>query len=177
MIFFVGDTHFGHENIIKHCQRPFANAEEMNRVLIDQWNSVVGHGDKVYHLGDFAYKADPEVTAAIIPQLNGKKVLIAGNHDMKPHAREGAGIDFSLFDSVVPYLEIEIDGQQLILFHYPIEGWNGKWQKSWHLHGHSHGKAKKMKGRLDVGVDTHDFRPWSWKEIKEHFNPKLSDAF
>jgi calcineurin-like phosphoesterase family protein len=47
-IFFTADQHFGHKNIIKYCNRPFSSVEEMNKVMIDRWNEIVGKEDTVY---------------------------------------------------------------------------------------------------------------------------------
>lgn len=80
-IFVISDTHFGHENIIKYCGRPFANAELMDEVLIENWNSVVKPQDKVYHLGDVYMGHRREDINPILSKLNGKKRLILGNHD------------------------------------------------------------------------------------------------
>ena len=55
MIYLSGDLHFNHSNIIKYCNRPFKNVEEMNRVIIDNWNALIKFDDTVYHLGDFAF--------------------------------------------------------------------------------------------------------------------------
>ena len=52
MIYFIADTHFNHANIIKYCNRPFKNTDEMNKYIIRKWNSVVKERDTVYHLGD-----------------------------------------------------------------------------------------------------------------------------
>ena len=52
MIYFIADTHFNHANIIKYCNRPFKNTDEMNKYIIRKWNSVVKETDTVYHLGD-----------------------------------------------------------------------------------------------------------------------------
>lgn len=52
MIYFISDTHFEYENVIKYCKRPFNNTEEINETLISNWNSVVSD-DIIYHLGDF----------------------------------------------------------------------------------------------------------------------------
>ena len=78
--FVIGDTHFGHSNIIKYCNRPFRDVEEMDRVLIKNWNETVSNQDIVIHLGDFAL-CTRERAKEICSQLNGKKILIKGNHD------------------------------------------------------------------------------------------------
>ena len=77
----IADTHFSHTNIIRYCNRPFNNVEEMNETLIKRWNSVVGKDDVVYHLGDVAFKTGE--IKDITDKLNGRKVLIMGNHDTK----------------------------------------------------------------------------------------------
>jgi calcineurin-like phosphoesterase family protein len=88
---FTSDTHFFHENIIMYCGRPFSCAEEMNEVLVDNWNSVVKPGDVVYHLGDVAMggkKAYDEL-GVLLNRLNGSKRLIVGNHDDIPFLSKG----------------------------------------------------------------------------------------
>ena len=54
--FVISDLHLGHKNIIKLCDRPFKSLEEMDNVIINNWNKVVTDEDIVYVLGDFAYK-------------------------------------------------------------------------------------------------------------------------
>ena len=51
------DCHFGHANIIKYCKRPFKDLEEMNAILIKNWNERVSPGDIVIVLGDFAWES------------------------------------------------------------------------------------------------------------------------
>ena len=179
-IFLTSDHHWGHENIIKHCRRPFANVTEMDQYMIEQWNSVVGPADTVYHLGDLAHKrTPPERVAEIVGELNGSIELLVGNHeldsttwfDSKALFTNRMIIDTGLFSSVNPgYREILMNPMQLVIMsHYAFETWHDMAKGAWALHGHSHGKLKKKTNRLDVGVDTHDFRPWSWNEIKQNF--------
>ena len=52
MIYFTADTHFGHCNVIRFCDRPFASAEEMDEAMIQNWNDRVTGNDTVYILGD-----------------------------------------------------------------------------------------------------------------------------
>lgn len=80
-VFFTSDTHFGHANIIRFCKRPFENVEEMNEVLIENWNKVVSDDDTVFHLGDFAFGGS-NVWKEIIPRLKGHINLIIGNHEI-----------------------------------------------------------------------------------------------
>ena len=80
MIWFTSDLHLGHRAAINMCGRPFENVEEMNEILIRNFNSCVKKNDTVYILGDFSF-ASPEETRKILEKLNGKKHLIIGNHD------------------------------------------------------------------------------------------------
>ena len=82
MIYFIADTHFNHENIIKYCNRPFKNTYKMNEYIIQKWNSVVKKDDTVYHLGDVGFGSLQEVKS-LVERLNGTKILIKGNHDLK----------------------------------------------------------------------------------------------
>ena len=70
-IFFTADTHFGHKNIIRYCQRPFVDVDEMNEILITNWNNVVGKEDIIFHLGDFAMGGSSE-WAKLLQRLNGR---------------------------------------------------------------------------------------------------------
>ena len=84
MIFFTADSHFCHDNIRGFCKRPFSSVEEMNSIIVDNWNSVIQSKDIVYHLGDFAfYKNDKEfnLVQEIFRELRGEKHFITGNHD------------------------------------------------------------------------------------------------
>jgi len=76
--FFTADLHFGHQNIISYCQRPYSSVQEMNRDLVARWNSRVGVEDTVYILGDLALGRLPHDLGAV---LNGTKIFIRGNHD------------------------------------------------------------------------------------------------
>ena len=56
MIYFIADPHFGHNNIIKHCNRPFDNVHIMDQIIFDNINEVVGTDDTLYILGDFCFR-------------------------------------------------------------------------------------------------------------------------
>ena len=80
MNFFTSDLHFGHENVIPLCNRPFSSAEEMDEFLIEKWNKSVHRNDNVYLLGDVIFRStkSPEY---YLDRLKGEKHLIIGNHD------------------------------------------------------------------------------------------------
>ena len=166
--FFTSDHHFYHEKIIGYCNRPFANADEMDEYMIDKWNSVVGNGDLVYHLGDFAItgysktKFIPKVEK-LLKRLNGNKILIKGNHD-SPGVLGAQG-----WAKIRNLTHININGQRIILCHYPLRTWQFKAYGSWQLYGHVHSNMPGLPGELsmDVGVDNHDFTPLSFDQIKE----------
>ena len=78
--FLISDTHFGDDRILRYENRPFASVEEMDKAIIENWNSMVSKEDTVFHLGDVS-SYEPERISEILAALNGKKVLIMGNHD------------------------------------------------------------------------------------------------
>ena len=88
-IFFVSDTHFGHANCLKFTRsdgsplRIFSSVEEMDETMITRWNSVVKPNDRIYHCGDVVMRK--EFLHSVLPRLNGKKVLLMGNHDIYGH--------------------------------------------------------------------------------------------
>lgn len=81
-IYFIADTHFYHKNIIKYENRPFKTVEEMNEVLINNWNNTVKEDDIIWHLGDVALCGAAKIKE-LVPKLNGRKFLIMGNHDRR----------------------------------------------------------------------------------------------
>ena len=102
-VFFTSDTHFNHTNIIQYCQRPFKSTDEMNEAMIDNWNSVVGEDDTMFHLGDFCLGGAEEWNK-ILNRLNGRIYLILGNHDLK-NIRHGF---IERFEHVAMAMRIEI---------------------------------------------------------------------
>mgnify|MGYP000704706914 CR=1 FL=1 len=77
---FISDTHFQHENVIRFNGEDFPSVESRDELLIENWNKVVKKGDKVYHLGDVFF-GSKEGFSRLWPRLNGSKTLIVGNHD------------------------------------------------------------------------------------------------
>ena len=88
-IFMISDTHFGDNGaILRYEGRPFKNGPEMDGTLIANWNRTVKKEDVVYHLGDVAWNMDKEALKALISGLNGRKILVMGNHDRNFTVRE-----------------------------------------------------------------------------------------
>ena len=144
-IFIVSDTHFHHSNIIKFCNRPYADADEMDEALIENWNKVVKPQDKVYHLGDVYFKQKNKNTDfGILSRLNGTKNLVVGNHD-------------ELKDPVLHkhfskmYMWRFLPNEQLLLTHVPVHPntllEKPKYADIINVHGHIHDMASP-KGRL-----------------------------
>ena len=153
---FTSDLHFYHKNIIQYSDRPYKSVEEMNEGLISNWNGKVNPDDTVYIIGDFIFAGITKMRE-IHDRLNGKKILIKGNHD--PYEAVS-----SVFEKVYDYKEIKIDEKWIILMHFPIEEWHGKHRGSIHLHGHAHGTSRLERNRLDVGVDPNYMVPLTLDE-------------
>lgn len=178
-VFFTSDTHFGHNNIMTFCKRPWKTIEEHDEALISRWNGVVGKDDLVFHLGDFAFCTNSR-WKELINTLNGKIYLIYGNHDI---SRWPGDKTMSLFEGCAMQMMLKIEGKFVILNHYPmltIPGVysKGQWKNWIQLYGHVHSGPRvsgKDDSRLsmcfdtqyDVGVDNNDYRPIEWQELKK----------
>lgn len=176
MIYFTADLHFYHDNVIRHCNRPFDNAQQMNKALIENWNSIVTANDEIYILGDFTMKG-AENANLVLSQLKGKKYLIRGNHDKFVDSET---FENSFFEWVKDYYQLKYNNDRFILFHYPIKEWNGFFKGTFNLHGHQHNIAtynyKNAQNKLkqyDVGVDANNMLPVSIEEIIKFFEPLL----
>lgn len=156
---FTADDHFGHAGILHALRAGFASIQEHDEMLIEAWNATVAPGDTVYHLGDFALST-PEYAAEVFRRLNGRKVLIAGNHDRRnrklPWAEQHDGIR-----------EVSVEGRHLVLCHYPMRSWPRAFRGSIHLFGHTHGLLPGTTQSQDVGVDVWSYRPVSLSQILE----------
>ena len=115
MTFFTSDQHFGHFNIIRLCQRPFATAEEMDAAMLAKWNARVGDDDTVYVLGDLFFRS--ATVEPILGALRGRKHLVVGNHDHSWMGRVRMG---DYFESVQTVAEISVEGRIMTLCHYPM---------------------------------------------------------
>lgn len=167
----VSDTHFNHSNIILYEGRPFATKEEMNAVLVEQWNETVAPEDTVYHLGDVIF-GGKAVKEGILKLLNGYKILRLGNHDNRTSKSQW----LNYFDEVY---EDDILLDDLCLSHYPLE--KEEMDKLLHLEiikGNVHGHVHSQNQHLDqskykcVSVELTDYRPLDWEIVKSHFEVK-----
>ena len=177
-IYFTSDLHFGHQNILRFCNRPWKTTEEMDEALIANWNSVVGPDDIVFNLGDFAFAPNWR-WKEILSRLNGHHYLILGNHDISRFPGEYI---MSLFEGVEQQMILKIDGRLVYLNHYPFLCYGGTWRdpKSavYQLFGHVHsgpnisGKDSDKLVNLfpfqyDVGVDNNNYTPISWEQVEK----------
>jgi calcineurin-like phosphoesterase family protein len=176
-IWFTSDTHFGHANILRFSKRPFKDVEQMDAMLIKNWNSVVGYQDDVYHLGDFSLTS-AERSLRILEQLNGNKHLIKGNHEKsvleKSFTREKFAWIKDYYELKVEDLDAKGNRQSIVLLHYAMKVWNKSHHGAWHLYGHSHGSLPDDINSLsfDVGVDSHDYFPISYEQVKRIMSKK-----
>lgn len=158
MLYFTSDTHFADPRVLRIDRRPFASMPEHDAALITNWNATVSPGDEVWHLGDFA-RGSTEAVEALLDRLHGIKHLVIGNND------PASTLAATGWASIQHYAELTLEGQVLILCHYPFRTWNKMGRRSINLHGHSHGRLKPVPRQFDVGIDAQDLRPRTLAEI------------
>ena len=177
MIYVCSDTHFNHANILKYepTSRPFETVEEMNNTIIKNWNSVVTEEDTVYVCGDM-FMGPLDKINEILDQLNGKIILVRGNHDTKNRLEyfKEYGIEVKDIDY------ISYKGRFFILCHFPIasEEFINMVRKDNSevvvLYGHVHSNASTgyVDGTYHVGMDTNNLTPISLERIWQECWPE-----
>lgn len=189
---FTADTHFGHANIVKYCQRPFLSPEEQEKVSVDprgKWkvskdtinrhdevllqsiNELVMPDDTLWILGDFCWGKEKEA-ASYLDRITCKNIhFVWGNHD---HSSIG-----HLFQSEMQQGVIRVQGQLIWLNHYPMRSWDGRFHGSWHLYGHVHNRfaeadreAQHMLTK-DVGMDACNYQPISFDKLTDYMKPRI----
>lgn len=170
-LFMTSDTHLGHFNICKYCHRPFTSRSEMDQTLIDNWNSVVPEDGIVVHCGDFMlpHNCDVKEYMHYLNKLNGRVLLLRGNHDRIPLLTENDKL-ISVQDKAI----IEVESIKIYAEHYPCAAFNGDYHVYGHVHTLSDGicygmdaEAMKAMKRVtyDVGVDQNNYTPVSYWQL------------
>lgn len=160
--YFTADPHYFHANIIRYCNRPFHDVQEMNEALIERWNSVVSFGDTVFVLGDVAMigRNNRHKLAAVIERLRGDKHLIRGNHD---RLRISDYIEMGFRTVNKNLLRVTEELGDVVLTHDPANAVVDR--NKLFLVGHVHDLFLQYRNAFNVGVDVHNFTPVSAEQI------------
>ncbi len=163
-ICYTADTHFGHENIIRFCKRPFVSVSQMDAALLENMWKVIGPEDQLWILGDFAFGAkakDGAYVERIFTQLPGsERHLVIGNHDLDPTLELP-------WDSVSHIAELRDGPQNQLntLCHYPMITWNHARKGALQFFGHVHNNWQGTRNSVNVGVDVWNFSPVTYGDI------------
>ncbi len=163
-IWYTADTHFGHENIIRFCKRPFKSVSRMDAALLENMWKVVGSEDQLWVLGDFAFGSKAKDSAyleQIFNQLPGsERHLVIGNHDLTPT------LELS-WDSISHFAELRDGPQNQLntLCHYPMITWNHARNGALQFFGHVHNNWQGTRNSVNVGVDVWNFSPVTYGDI------------
>lgn len=173
-IFYISDLHFGHAAIIRLCKRPFSCVEEMDEIMTENWNKYVKKNDLVYVAGDFAYK-NKISAATYLKRLNGRKILVRGNHDKEIETSREARSELECVLPITHTFDPACGGHYISICHYPLLIWPGK-NESLMIFGHIHNDTKgnhwlfiKYNERLlNAGADINGFKPVTLDELIEN---------
>ena len=181
MLYFTSDHHFGHANIIRYCNRPFADVDEMNRALVDNWNDTVSASDEVWVLGDVAMGQRQE-TLKLVRELHGRKFLLPGNHDNCWHGHKNGEQHLALYyECGFEHIfggdtTVELAGEEVLVSHFPYrnDGPNDEQfakfrpidRGGWLLHGHVHNNWRQWGRMINTSVEAWDYRPVSAETIE-----------
>ena len=165
-IWVISDTHFGHENIIKYCNRPFSSVYDMNETMVENWNKTVKDEDHVWHLGDvyftggFQHEDENKSSVAwnFMKRLKGKKRLCLGNHD-NGHNQ----LLLHFFEKIVLWRDWKELG--LVMTHIPLHLSNIKEGRT-NIHGHIHQNKSPDGPYRNVSVEQINYTPINIEELR-----------
>lgn len=162
----ITDTHFGHQEIHKYCQRP----KGFEDIILKNLRHYTKNNDVLIHLGDICFYKDEEWHKMICDSCSCKRWLIRGNHDRKT-------ISWYLshgWDVVADEMRIKIFGKKLIFSHYPI---TNVLDYDLNIHGHLHNTKHhvfNMTKKHHLVIMEHDYKPISLRKIIEDAIKKTS---
>lgn len=172
---------------MRYCGRPFFTVENCDEAMIERWNATVRPEDTVFHMGDVAMKL--HFVKKILPLLNGKKILIVGNHDlMYDYFIKTRGQKYvdQMYDEYKKAgfaevhksgYEIAVNGHTVRLCHFPTKNSHDNYHDNKHdaarpfdngqlnICGHVHQSWLKRGNNVNVGVDVWDFTPVSLETV------------
>lgn len=172
-VYFTSDTHFSHANIIRLCNRPFADVDEMDEAIMERWNATVTSADTVYHLGDVAL-GQLSQSLPKVGLLRGHKILVVGNHDRPFPALKGRNRRDeyeAVFDEIIGEhgTTVDLGDISFRVSHFPYAGDSHGADRYLEFRprdeglalicGHVHNKWRTEMRQFNVGVDVNDFRP------------------
>ncbi len=166
-IWFISDTHFGHSNMLNFKTytgepvRVFKDVEEMDETMVQNWNRVVKPFDRVYHLGDVVIN---KKHLPLLNRLNGKKVLVKGNHDIYDLT-----IYQEYFEDIRAYKVFSKEG--FICSHIPLHPECLERFKV-NVHGHLHTNIVKDQPQkyINVCVEQINYTPIHYDDIIKRIN-------
>lgn len=170
--FVYSDPHFSHAGVCRFLQsdgvtplRPWDDPKEMDEALVEYYNETVAPEDKVYFLGDVVINRKG---LKVLSRLNGRKVLIKGNHDI-----------FKLEDYIEHFYDIRAYHvlNNIMFSHIPIHPQQqGRFFGNVHGHLHSNIVTKIENGQVVpdtfykcVCVEQTNFRPVNIEEIFDYY--------
>lgn len=169
-VFFTSDLHLGYEDVLDKSIRPFRNINQMTKTIIRNYNRRVSKNDLVYILGDMfyrnVYKENKVFIHKCLQSLNGRKILIMGNHDKWAENEEFR----NYFEYIGYNLTIYHESNFIYLSHKPCVNKKMK-ERNFHLYGHLHDKEEILYNKFrkanfrNVGVDFNDFYPVTFDEL------------
>lgn len=171
-ILITSDEHYGHEQIIQYVNRPFTSVEESIETMIERHNKKVPNNRNyvTVHVGDlFWHTLTEEKAIEILSRLHGGHAFIYGNHDELIEQSRTLQTKFRWIAGQNKESGIRIlnwNKHKITLCHYAMHVWDRSHKGSWMLFGHSHGELTVRGKSFDIGVDCHNFEPWTLEEIE-----------